>query len=164
MKLIKLGLFLFILNAQFLCAQNIGFNKEVLKNDDVQLLNQFWTNFKEAVNAEDKITLSSLINFPIICDYCQDEASKSLYVKISKKQFDKKYYKFFLDPKLVARVNSIQDIFSILAETYDVHKNSSLNFGYVSIEPSVKSEGQGHYFSLEKKGNKYFITSMWTIP
>ena len=163
-NLARIVLFTFILNAQFLCAQNDNFDIRKLKNEDKQLLSEYWINFKNAVNTKDKVALSSLIKFPLICDYCQEVGSKQLNVKIFKNQFEKKYFEIFLDPKLIKRINNTQDIFSILIETCDATgKKCVLNFGYGSIEPSKISEGRQHFFSLEKIKNKYYITSAWTI-
>jgi len=157
-------LFALILNAQLVFAQTNNCDIEKITKNDKQLINDFWTNFKTAVNKKDKVALSSLIKFPIICDYCQGLSSKQLYVKLSEKEFKEKYFEFFLDPKLMKRVNETQDIFSILVINKDEAGKCGIDFGYNSIEHSETSEGQQHFFSLKKVKGKYLITSAWTMP
>jgi len=135
---------------------------------DKILIEQFWIGFKNAVNAEDKLKLETFINLPFNCDYCIPGSGKETNVdllKVTKKSFDQNQYKIFFDPKLKQTINKYSNLVDILSFTYDdTGKKCSLNFGYVSVEPSKDWEGQQHFFSLDKIHGKFLITSVWTVP
>ncbi|QSW89701.1 hypothetical protein J0383_02540 [Flavobacterium endoglycinae] len=162
--LLNIFLFAFILNTKFILAQTDNCDIEKITKADKQLLNEFWVDFKTAINGNDKEALSSLIKFPIICDYCKPSSAKQPYIKLSEKQFKEKYFELFLDPKLIKRINDTESLFSILVVNKDESGKCGLDFGYSSIEPSETSEGKQHFFSLKKVKDKYLITSAWTIP
>lgn len=135
---------------------------------DKILIEQFWIGFKNAVNAEDKLKLETFINFPFNCDYCIPGSGKEPnddFFTVTKKLYNENQYKIFFDPKLKQTINKYSNLVDILSFTYDdTGKKCSLNFGYVSVEPSKDWEGQQRFFSLDKIHGKFLITSAWTVP
>lgn len=146
-------------------GQNINCDKSKLSNSDKKLLIQFWNKFKRAVNSENKTELTTLIKFPFSCDYCVIDTGKernSPYLKVTKRLFEKGQYKIFLDNKLKKLVNAsyILDILSTVSENNKCY----YDFSYGSIEPSKITEGQQHFFSLNKINGEFVITSASTVP
>ncbi|HEU5054104.1 MAG TPA: hypothetical protein VFT78_13385 [Hanamia sp.] len=162
--LIFVGLFF----RQVVIGQTSYCDKAKISKADKKLIEQFWTDFKKAVNTSDKIKLASLIKFPFNCDYCILDSAKNKsydYLKVTKKLFDKKQFKIFFDPKLKKTINKYPTLFDILSITTDgTGRKCDLNFGYGSVEPSKTWEGQQHFFSIKKVNGKFLITSAWTVP
>ena len=131
---------------------------------DRKLIEQFWVEFKQAVNTKDKVKLSSLINFSFNCDYCIIDSTKDPnyeYLKVTRKLFDKKQHKIFFDKKLLNTINKYPRLFNLLSITTDgTGKICDLNFGYASVEPSKTWEGQQHFFTIRKINKKFLITSV----
>ena len=162
----KTLLFIFALLGQSLFAQTSNCNKSKLTVADKKLLTQFWTDFKSAINYENKIKLAFLVKFPFNCDYCIRDTTKEknyAYLKVTKKLFDKGQYKIFFDLKLKKTINKNANLLDILFVDYE-NKKCFYNFSYASVESSKEWEGQQHFFSLQKINGKYFITSAWTVP
>ena len=160
------AILIFTLLGQSLFAQTPNCDKLKLTAADKKLLTQFWTDFKSAINSENKIKLASLVKFPFNCDYCILDTKKEKdydYLKVTKKLFDKGQYKIFFDPKLKKTVNKNGNLLDILFVAFE-NKKCFYNFSYASVEPSKEWEGQQHFFSLNKINGKYFITSAWTVP
>ena len=153
---------------QFSIGQTSYCDKSKISKADKKLIEQFWTDFKMAVNTEDKLKLSSLIKFSFNCDYCILDSAKDKnydYLKVTKKLFDKKQYKIFFDIKLKREINKHTTLLDILSITTDgTGKKCDLNFGYASVEPSKTWEGQQHFFTIVKSNGKFLITSTWTVP
>jgi hypothetical protein len=160
------AILIFTLLGQNLFAQTRNCDKSKLTVADKKLLTQFWTDFKSAINSENKIKLASLVKFPFKCDYCILDTTKEKdydYLKVTKKLFDKGQYKIFFDQKLKKTVNKNVNLLDILFVVFE-NKKCFYNFSYTSVEPSKEWEGQQHFFSLNKINGKYFITSAWTVP
>jgi hypothetical protein len=103
-----------------------------------------------------------LIQFPFNCDYCENSIKP--YIKISRKKFDLEYSKIFYDKKLIAALNKTGKLEDIIVINEDNLGKCRIELSYISIEPSGQSEGQQHFFSIERIRDKYYITSVWTIP
>ena len=160
------SILIFALLGQSTFAQTPNCDKAKLTTADKKLLTQFWTDFKSAINSENKMKLASLVKFPFNCDYCIVDTTKEKdydYLKVTKKLFDKGQYKIFFDNKLKKTVNNNVNLLDILFVAYE-NKECFYNFSYASVEPSKEWEGQQHFFSLQKINGKYFITSAWTVP
>ena len=164
---IFLGSFL-LLVAKITFGQNSYCDKSNISKADKELIEQFWTDFKKAINDKDKAKLTSLIKFSFNCDYCILDSAKEKnydYLTVTKTLFEKRQYKIFFDPKLVGAVNKYPNLFDILSITTDgTGEQCDLNFGYASVEPSKDWEGQQHFFSIKKIKGKFLITSAWTVP
>ena len=149
-------------------GQTSDCEKAKTSKSDRKLIEQFWTNFKRAVNTEDKTELSFLIKFPFNCDYCIFDSTKDKnydYLKVTRKLFDNKQFKIFFDNKLKKTINKFPTLFDILSVTTDgTGKKCDFNFSYISVEPSKTWEGQQHFFSIGKINGKFLITSAWTVP
>jgi hypothetical protein len=59
---------------------------------------------------------------------------------------------------------SIQNINTFTIMTPNDSGKRTFHFVYNFIEPSAKTEGRQHLFSLKKVKDKYHIVSAWTIP
>ncbi len=162
------GLLFCLFFGQVLFGQTYYCDKAHISQTDKQLIEQFWVDFKTAINTKDKVRLSSLIQFSFTCDYCIADTSKDkndAYLRVTKALFNSAQYKIFFDPKLVKTANKSTSLFSILFITKnDTSKLCDLNFGYASVEPSKQWEGQQHFFTIEKINDKFLITSAWTVP
>ena len=160
--------FVSLLVGQISVGQISYCDKAKISKADRKLIEQFWTDFKKAVNTGDKAKLSSLIKFSFNCDYCILDSTKDKnydYLKVTRKLFDKKQYKIFFDIKLKKTINKYSNLFGILSITTDgTGKLCDLNFGYASVQPSTTWEGQQHFFTIQKFNGKFLITSAWTVP
>jgi hypothetical protein len=141
-----------------------------MSQQDKSILEKFWVNLKIALNAKDKVKLSTLINFPFNCDYCIIDSlhlSDEPFIKVAKKQFDTKQFKIFFEKKLVDYVNKYQlpkDI-SILTTHYNtVDKKCSFSFRYIAITENKQHPGRTEWFDIEKLNGEFKITSTWTLP
>jgi hypothetical protein len=134
------------------------------------LLQNFWAEFKNAINNKDTAKLSSLCRFPFNCDYCildTTHPSHKPFIKVTKTSFYKSQYKIFFAEKLIKEVNKYdfpKDIF-ILKPYYNTYdKKCSYSFGYPVLEENEQHPGLGHYFDIQKINGKFKIISSWTIP
>ena len=159
--------FVSLLIGKISIAQISYCDKAKISKADRKLIEQFWTDFKKAVNTGDKAKLSSLIKFSFNCDYCILDSTKDKnydYLKVTRKLFDKKQYKIFFDTKLRNTINKDSSLFNVLSIITDgTRKICYLNFGYASVEPSKTWEGQQHFFTIRKINKKFIITSAWTV-
>jgi hypothetical protein len=141
-----------------------------LSQTDKALLQNFWTEFKDAINNKDKTKLANLCHFPLHCDYCILDSAKSndkLDVKVTKISFDTSQYKIFFTERLIKEVNKHslpRDIF-IFQPYYDrVYRKCSYSFGYIAREEDAQHPGMQHFFDLAKINGQFKIISSWTLP
>ena len=109
-------IFASLLIGQISIGQMSYCDKTKISKADRKLIEQFWTDFKKAVNTENKAKLSSLIKFSFSCDYCILDSTKGRnydYLKVTRKLFDKKQYKIFFDTKLKKTINKYSILFDI---------------------------------------------------
>jgi hypothetical protein len=149
-------------------GQAIYCTKSEISKIDSVLIEQFWADFKSAINNEDKAKLASLIRFSFNCDYCVLDSIKEKnydYLKVSKKLFNRQQYAIFFDTKLKNTANRYDKLFDILSVSNDeAGKVCQLSFSYVSFERTNTWEGQQHFFTIKKVRQKFLITAAWTIP
>ncbi|AWI26847.1 hypothetical protein [Flavobacterium pallidum] len=151
--------FLFI-GFHYCFSQSCGI-KNLNHSEKIELTN-FYESFKASIISSDKSSLSKLIQFPFNCDYCEN--SRKPYVKVSRKKFDVDYFNIFYDQKLIEALNEGENFENVIVFNEDNSGICHIELRYVSRESSAQSEGQQHFFSIEKIKNKYYITSAWTVP
>jgi hypothetical protein len=134
------------------------------------LLQNFWTEFKDAINNKDKTKLANLCHFPLRCDYCIFDSANSNdkpNVKVTKISFDSSQYKIFFTERLIREVNNHslpRDIF-IFQPYYDrVYRKCSYTFGYIAREENAQHPGMQIFFDLAKINGQFKIISSWTLP
>jgi hypothetical protein len=141
-----------------------------LSQEDKVLLQNFWMDFKYAVNNKDKAKLSSLCRFPFICDYCildTNRPNDKPYIKVSKNSFDQSQYKIFFAERLIKEINRHnlpQDIFIFQPYYNTIDKKCSYSFSYVAIEENAQHPGRQHLFDIQNVNGRFKIISAWTIP
>jgi hypothetical protein len=133
-----------------------------MSKTDTTLLQDFWTNFKDAVNKKDKVKLTTLCHFPFTCDYCAPEGYKKPYIRINKANFDTLVYKLFLDERLpvtIHKYNLPQDI--DIFHPFRVNKKCGYMFEF---SRNVKPPGKQHFVNIQNIHGKFRIVGAWTIP
>jgi hypothetical protein len=141
-----------------------------LSKTDLVLLQNFWIQFKEAINNKDKTKLANLCRFPFNCDYCVLDSNNSNdkpYIKVTKTLFGRSQYKIFLTERLIKEVNkhNLPDDISIFQPYYNtVDKKCSFSFSYIVVEENMHHPGMQHFFDIQKVNNQFKIISTWTIP
>jgi len=160
-----LSIFFAVLFSSSLCGQPLC-GLEKLSKEDKALLQNFCTDFKDAINTKSKVKLADLIRFPFTCSHCVIDSAKGYpdtYLKITKKIFFSSQYQIFFVSGLREVVNE-QNIFEILNLDTENKKSCSYFFGYPIIKPSENSEGFQGFLSITKTNGRYKITAAWTVP
>ncbi|PZF71190.1 hypothetical protein [Taibaiella soli] len=156
----------FLSIAQISAAQHFRDSKFKISKTEKKLIAAFWTDFKEAINSQNKSKLAALIYFPFNCEYCGPvNPASHFYPPVTKTEFDQKFYAIFFDPKLVKTANGIQELTDIL----EIAKNEDgsdggFMFSYTTIDQSQNTKGRQCCFCIAKINQKYVITSTWTFP
>ncbi len=140
-------LFGFIFSTTFLFGQD-KCELSKLSKTDKQILDNFWNDFKGAINSRDTQKLASLCSFPFPCSYCKK--------KITQTSFYESGYKIFFEDNFIAEINkydSAKDYFIYHGDFHQKHKGCSYIFSY--------SKGKEIFFDVTKIDNSYKITSTW---
>lgn len=140
-----------------------------VSQEDKILMGDFWTKFKDALNAKDVVGLSALVKFPFNCDRCIIDSSRQIYkpsIKVTKKQFNSNQYKIFFKKQLIEAVNKYQmpkdiDILTLYSNTVD-RKRYTLS--YIAVTETKKYPGYQELFDIEKIHGQFKVVSTWTIP
>jgi hypothetical protein len=145
-------------------AQSTNCDKLKMSKSDKILLMNFWSEFGRAINTKSKLKLTSLIKFPFECGYCPKAKKMAIGVDflVNKQIFYQEYYKIFFGNKLKKTINESSMLENI--HIYFDGEKCIYTVGFVSIEPSHNSEGQGTVFILTKIKGKFIITETYTIP
>jgi len=143
-------------------------DSSILQADKV-LLQNFWTDFKTAINNKDKTKLASLCRFPFTCDYCildSSKASNKPYIKVTKTTFNESQYEIFFAVRLVKEINKHlpQDFFIFQPYYNTVDKKCSYSFGYIARDENAQHPGMQHFFDIQKVNGQFKIISAWTLP
>ena len=141
-----------------------------LSIQDSVLLRNFWTEFSNAININDKDKLAALCKFPFYCRPCIDDSihmnSNHVTIKVTKKLFYESQYKEFFDKPIRDKVeeNKIYgtDLFYPVFD--DKNKRNGFMFSYTIVAPSEKWESLQGFVYLSKKGGKFKITGIGTVP
>lgn len=102
-----------------------------LTKADKELIQQFWTKLKTAVNKRDKNSLLRLCSLPLDCSYCSDDnSSNEEGVQVTKKSFLDQHYKIFFEPefKKLLKKDSLH-----VTTHYGKQDKCSYLFGYTFI-------------------------------
>ncbi|MGH2647319.1 MAG: hypothetical protein ACRDE8_07115, partial [Ginsengibacter sp.] len=80
-----------------------------LSLQDSSLLNNFWKDFKTAINTCDKIKLATLCKFPFYCRPCIADTTlkdnNHITIKVTKNLYSESQYKLFFDKPMKHEVN-----------------------------------------------------------
>lgn len=143
-----------------------------LSLQDSSLLNNFWTNFKSAINTNDKMKLATLCKFPFYCRPCIDDTTlkhnNHITIKVTKNLYSDSQYKLFFDKPIKSEVNKHRTFDSyIFIPTFDDRNRTQqvgFKFSYTIVAPSKSWEGLQGFIFLTKIDGKYKITGIDTVP
>ena len=120
---------------------------------DSSALKRFWTEFKIAINTNDKAKLSSLCEFPLYCRPCIDDSTLKnnnyTTIKVSMKLFLESQYKVFFENRLKTEMNKFQDFrIHIFNPTFTTkNKHTGFTFSYTLVAPSKTWKDLGGLFT-----------------
>lgn len=162
----SLLIFSFVLSTNINYGQNSILISKISFQDSI-LLNDFWTNFKNAINENDKEKLATLCAFPFNCRPCIDDTSlkvnDQVTIKVTKKLFVKSQYKIFFEEPIKNEVKKHNQIVALLSFE-DKNVPNGYMFSYTIIAPSKDWEGLQGFVFLQKIRNRYKITGIDTVP
>ena len=151
-------------------AQYIDAADTTKSGQEKTLLLNFWTEFKMAISKKDKDDLAALCEFPFYCSPCIDDTilktNDSITVKVTKKLFYKNQYKDFFRKPITDLFEQYQKFNPhIFYPTYNVkHKRDGFTFSYTIVAPSKTWEGLQGFIFIAKKGEKFKIAGIDTVP
>lgn len=154
-----------------LCSygQDAGIDRTVSPQDSI-LLRNFWTDFEAAITQKDKEKMAALCEFPFYCSPCVDYTTTKnknrVTVKVTKKLFYESQYAAFFDKPLKDEVEK-HTIFEtdFFYPAFDANnKRNGYMFSYTIVAPSKTWEGSQGFIYLSKKGGKFKITGIDTVP
>lgn len=126
-----------------------------LSVQDSALLENFWTDFKNAVNTNDKVKLATLCKFPFYCRPCIDDTTlkhnNHVSIKVTKNLYNDSQYKLFFGKSIKDEVNKHEAFDTyIFFPTFDNRHDTQqvgYKFSYTIVAPSKSWEGlQGFIF------------------
>ncbi len=143
-----------------------------LSLQDSSLLYNFWTDFKNATNTNDKMKLATLCKFPFYCRPCIDDTTlkhnNHVTIKVTKTLYSDSQYKLFFDKPIKGEVNKHKTFDThIFIPTYDNRnrgQQAGFKFSYTIVAPSKSWEGLQGFIFLEKINDKYKISGIDTVP
>ena len=150
-------------------GQDTNLDRTISFQDSI-LLRNFWTDFTNAIEKNDKEKLAMLCEFPFYCHPCIDDTTLKhndhITIKVTKKLFYESQYKEFFDNPIRTKVEQHKTF-----ETYilypafdDKNKRDGFMFSYTIVAPSKKWEGLQGFIYISKKSGKYKITGIDTVP
>jgi len=149
-------------------GQDTEIDRAISKQDSI-LLRNFWTDFKSAINKNDKNQLATLCEFPFYCRPCINDTTLKnndyTTIKVTKKLFFESQYKEFFDEPIKSEVNKhkVFEIY-IFHPAFDYkNRRNGFSFSYTIVAPSKEWEGLQGFIYLRKSG-KYKITGIDTVP
>ena len=143
-----------------------------LSAQDSSLLENFWTDFKIAINTNDKVKLATLCKFPFYCRPCIDDTTlkhnNHVTIKVTKNLYNASQYKLFFDTPIKDEVNKHKAFDTyIFIPTFDnrhLTQQIGYKFSYTIVAPSQNWEGLQGFIFLEKINGKFMITGIDTVP
>ena len=152
-------------------GQDANFDNN-LSVQDSSLLANFWRDFKNAVNNNDKVKLATLCKFPFYCRPCIDDTTlkrnNHVTIKVTKNLYNDSQYKLFFDKPIKDEVNKHKTFDTyIFIPTFDNrHRTQQIGykFSYTIVAPSKSWEGLQGFIFLDKIDGKYKITGIDTVP
>jgi len=150
-------------------GQNRALDRKLSLQDSI-LLKNFWTEFKVAINANDKSKLAALCKFPFYCTPCIDDTTlknnNHITIKVTKELFIDSQYKLFFDKPIKDEVNKHEqfDAFIFFPVLDTKNKVTQFKFPYTIVAPSKNGEGLEGFIFLDKIDDEYKITAIDTVP
>ena len=150
-------------------GQDTNSDAKVSLQDSI-LLQEFWTNFKSAINANDKAKLTTLCLFPFYCRPCIDDTTLKnndhVTIKVTKALFNESQYKLFFGKPIrdeVGKQNGF-NIYIFHPSYNNKNRPKGFMFSYDIIAPSKTFEGMQGFIYLGKIKGHYKITGIDTVP
>jgi hypothetical protein len=150
-------------------GQDANLDRNISTQDSV-LLHNFWTDFTNAINTNDKDKLAILCEFPFYCSPCIDDTTlknnNNVTIKVTKKSFYKNQYKAFFDKPIRSKVeeHKIFETYIFYPTFNEKNKQDGFMFSYTIVAPSKKSEGLQGFIFLCNKSGKIKIIGIDTVP
>jgi len=152
-------------------SQDTNFDTKLSVQDN-SLLANFWTDFKNAVNTNDKIKLATLCKFPFYCRPCIDgttlKHNNHVNIRVTKNLYNNSQYKLFFDKPIKDEVTKHKTFDTyIFIPTFDNRhftQQIGYKFSYTIVAPSQNWEGLQGFIFLEKINGKFMITGIDTVP
>ncbi len=150
-------------------GQDTNIDRTISFQDSI-LLNNFWTDFSNAIKTSNKEKLATLCEFPFYCHPCIDDTTiknnNHLTIKVTRKLFFETVYREFFDKPIKSEVESHTKF-----ETYifypafdDKERRDGFMFSYTIVAPSKTWEGLQGFIYIGKRAGKYKITGIDTVP
>jgi hypothetical protein len=158
-----------LLSSAFIYGQDLNVSPKFSAEDSV-LLSTFWTEFRTAVNAKDKIKLAALCEFPFYCAPCivdtTPEPKGVPTLKITKALFFKSQFNFFLDEMVRSAINKYNSFEECIFHPYsdNIGGPKGFFFAFTIVPPSEKWEGLQGLLYLDKIKGVFKITGVDTVP
>ncbi len=161
-----MSILLFSINSY---GQDTIIDRAISLKDSI-LLNNFWTDFSNAIKTSNKEKLATLCEFPFYCHPCINDTTiknnNHVTIKVTRKLFFETVYKEFFDKPIKSEVESHSKF-----ETYifnpafdDKQKRDGFMFSYTIFAPSNTWEGVQGFIYIAKRNGKYKITGIDTVP
>ena len=150
-------------------GQDANIDRTVLYQDSI-LLNNFWTEFSNAIKANDKEKLATLCEFPFYCSSCIDDTTieykDRITAKVTRKLFFNTVYMIFFDNPIKREVEKHREFkTSIFDELSDKrNRHPEFVFSYTIAAPSKDWDGLQGFIHINWKNGKYKITGIDTVP
>ncbi len=150
-------------------GQEVSIDRTISLQDSI-LLRNFWIDFTNAINKNDKDKLATLCEFPFYCHPCIDDTTLNpndhITIKVTKKLFFESQYKEFFDNPVRDEVekHKIFETYIFYPTLDDKNKRNGFMFSYTIVAPSKKREGLQGFIYLAKKNGKFKITGIDTVP
>jgi hypothetical protein len=150
-------------------GQDTNLDRAISFQDSI-LLNNFWTDFSNAIKANDKEKLATQCEFPFYCHPCIDDSNiknnKHITIKVTRKLFFETAYREFFDKPIKGKVESHPKFESYIFYPAFDNKNrrDGFMFSYTIVAPSKTWEGLQGFIYIGKRNGKYKITGIDTVP
>jgi hypothetical protein len=150
-------------------GQDANLDRAISFQDSI-LLRNFWTDFANAIEKNDKDKLATLCEFPFYCHPCIDDTTlkdnNHITIKVTKKLFYESQYKEFFDKPIKNKVekDKIFETYIFFPVIDDKNKRNGFMFSYTIVAPSKTWEGLQGFIYLSKKSGQYKITGIDTVP
>jgi hypothetical protein len=137
---------------------------------DSILLRNFWTDFTEAIESNDKDKLATLCAFPFYCRPCIDDTTLQendhVTIKVTKTLFYISQYKVFFKNPIKDEVEKHKYFQNVrFYQVFDdKNRSNGFMFSYTIVPPSKIWEGSQGFIYLNKTDGKFKITGMDKVP
>ena len=150
-------------------GQDRNLDRTISFRDSI-LLHNFWTDFTDAIERENKEKLAALCEFPFSCRPCIDDTTiknnDHNTISVTKKLFFNSQFKEFFDKPMKDKVEKDKDFqTNFFYPAFDENnKRNGFMFSYTIVAPSKTWEGLQGFIYLNLIDSKFKITGIDTVP